>query len=343
MTVRELPPEPWLPGESPFPVRRGLFLVWKPECHRSLMTARCFNLALCCIWPFDDRSAVHKLARYGVSMIQSLLLLLRRRPDFLVCLNQPPFLVLLTALYGRLAGVPYVLDSHSGAFGKSQWAWFLPLYRWCARHALFNINHNPLERDRVAGWGAETRLIPEIPGEIAIATPPPPVDTRQIAYVCSFAPDEPLEMVFEAARRCPELTFRVTGNHRKAPAALIESRPGNVQFTGFLERTAYLDLLRGSAAVLTLSDRPHIMQMAAEEALCLAVPIVTNRSPVLESSFARGARFVELNADDLVPALEAVCDDNAYYRREIAAQREIRRDHLRALLDEIASFYKATR
>lgn len=341
MGVRIEPPAPWLPGEAEFPTRRGLFLVWKPECHRSAMTARCFNLSICYIWPLADRSRWHKLARYLLSIGLTVWTLLRLRPDFLICLNQPPFLVALVAVYGRLTGVPYVLDSHSGAFGKAQWRWFVPLYRRLARGALFNINHNPNERDLVREWGARSWLIAEIPGEMEATRPAPPVDPRQVVYVCSFAADEPLEAVFDAARLCPDLTFRVTGNYRKAPESLIAARPENVHFAGFLEREDYLDLLRGSGAVLTLSDRPHIMQMAAEEALCLAVPIVTNHSPVLEDSFARGARFVRIEAGEIAAALTTVSRENAHYRCEIAAQREHRRTHLRALLEEIASFYKA--
>ena len=68
-----------------------------------------------------------------------------------------------------------------------------------------------------------------------------------VLFVCTFASDEPVEAVLEAARQLPEVHFYVTGDRRKKPASFFETAPPNVIFTGFLDPNGrYLGLLRAA-------------------------------------------------------------------------------------------------
>ncbi len=74
-----------------------------------------------------------------------------------------------------------------------------------------------------------------------------------MVVVNSFAVDEPLAELLEAARRLPELRFFVTGNPELARRGLLASKPTNVEFTGFVSEEKYAGLLRAADVVVVLT------------------------------------------------------------------------------------------
>ena len=57
----------------------------------------------------------------------------------------------------------------------------------------------------------------------------------KIAVISSFAPDEPLEEILNAAATMSEVLFYITGDMSKAAKHLLEKKVNNVIFTGFLD------------------------------------------------------------------------------------------------------------
>lgn len=93
-------------------------------------------------------------------------------------------------------------------------------------------------------------------------------------------------------RACTEMDFIISGNYRKYgldPALM----PDNVSLAGFMEYQDYLATMAQATAILTLSSRNHIMQMAVHEALTIGVPVVTNNSPAIMEVLDNGGVFVE--------------------------------------------------
>ena len=56
-----------------------------------------------------------------------------------------------------------------------------------------------------------------------------------MAFLGTFADDEPIEEVLEAAALPPEVNFYVTGDTAKADKQTLEQAAPNVTFTGFLD------------------------------------------------------------------------------------------------------------
>lgn len=340
--VRVVPRSSWLPGEAPFPIHNGLMISWTRESHRCVMTGRCFNLDTHYVFPIGDSNVLQKAARYIVSAFETLWILYRKRPETVFLMNMPPLLLISAALYFLPTRIPFVLDCHSSSFDPKAWPWFNALYRWFTRKALFNINHNENDRAAVEKWGGISYLIPEIPGDLdQESISPRDLPRPNAVFVSSFAKDEPLAAFFKAAARLGDVQFYVTGNHRKCPPDLLSRKPGNVALTGFISRDEYLSLAASTMTVITLTTRPGIMQMAAEEAMCLGVPVVTTDWPVLRDSFAGGGVFTDNSADDIADKVRRVLDDWDTYRSGMLKQRDKRRALLRGKLDEIAEFYLA--
>ncbi|MFE1601534.1 glycosyltransferase [Methylobacterium sp. ID0610] len=332
---REIRATPWLSGEPEGPAEGGVFIAWKPDCFRSLMTARSLGADLWLIAPFGGRQAWRKALRYVASFFMTLALLYARRPRYVLMLNQPLPLLVAGALYAIPFRVPFVLDGHSNAYVPNRSGLAARLFGYLTRRALFTANHNRRDAKAVTAMGGRSVLVPEIPGEMAVPTDASPLvlPRPSVLVVCSFANnDEPVEIVWEAALARPGATFYVTGDHRKADPTVMANVPGNVVLLGFVSREDFIRHMAAVSVVVTLSTRSHIMQTAVEEALSLGAPLITNRSEIIEEVLGDAALFVDLTAPSLIAALDATLADEDGYRRRMLARREARRANLRSTL-----------
>ena len=304
--------------------RRPCFLVWKRECHRSAQLARVLGAEIVYIHPFRERGQAARALRYLVSMLLTVAALLKRRPDFVAMLNQPPFLPLAALAYCGAAGVPFLLDCHSAAYRARRWAAFRWLYRWLSRRAFVNLNHNRSDVARVEAWGGRAVLLPAVIADLPVSRPVP---GGEAVYVSAFTADDPL------AARLPGQRFAITGDVRHCPPELREKLPANVRFTGYLPRQDYVDLLAGAPALIALTTHADLMQCAAEEALCLARPMLTSASPVLREALGAGAEYCDNSASDIAAKFEALI---AHLPRAQAGIAAARRERLAAQTRDLA-------
>lgn len=321
--------------ETSLLAERALYLVWKAECHRSAMTASAFGMPIVYIAPIRSRTTLSKIVRYILSLFQTIWVLLMQRPKIVALLNQPLPMVLIVWLYARLFGARFILDCHSAPFG---WRGGVArrIYDAATRAAVVNINHNRKDMMAVEAVGGRSFLVPEIPIALALdsETPLPVLKRPNVIVVCSFMADEPIELFLAAARLMPECTFYLSGDWRKR-ASDVANSPENIVLLGFLSRADYLAHLATSDAIITLSNRPHIMQMAAEEALCLGRPLITNHSPILEEVFGDAALFISLDAKDLCAAICHTHRNGEGFARAMAARRRIRQINLQDTFSDI--------
>ena len=317
--------------------RQALYIVWKSECHRSTMTARAFGVPIAFIAPIGSRGIAATALRYALSSMQTLWMLRTRRPGLIFLLNQPLPLVLIVWAYAKLVGARFILDCHSAPFA---WRLGAPrrIYQAATRAAAANLNHNRKDLAAARAAGGAAFLVPEIPLAIDrdLAEPLPPVQPMNVIAVCSFMTDEPIDLLLAAARLLPEYTFYLTGNWRKR-ASDVAGAPQNVVLLGFLSREKYLAYLAACDVVVTLSKRPHIMQMAAEEALGLGRPLITNHSPILKEVFGDAALYVPLEPQSLAKAIQQAHVRGEELGRMMAARREVRASALRSTIDEVAA------
>lgn len=253
--------------------------------------------------------------------------LFKEKPSIIFTLNQPPFLIAAVFLYSRLFGSRYILDSHSGAFNDPKWSWFRPIYRQIAARAFLNINTNQQHKALVETWGGRSEIISDVPIEHKNSFAVKELPERSIAVVASFSFDEPLAAIWEAARKCPDVTFYVTGDHRRAPSSLLAEKPANIQLSGYLPTDAYFSFLASVKAVMVLTFRDQTMQRGGYEALSIQQPIITSDWAILRESFGDSAVYVKNDAGSIAAGIREVLENNARYRRASERQRNLRRDY----------------
>jgi glycosyltransferase involved in cell wall biosynthesis len=170
------------------------------------------------------------------------------------------------------------------------------LHHFLARKAVTTIVTNEHFQQMIHGWGGHAFVLRDIPTTFSSASPRPTNGAFTVVVVNSYAADEPLEEVLDAAADIDGVQFYVTGKKSRGARRLPATLPDNVHLTGFLPEDDYYALLDGSQAVMCLTTRDHTMQRGACEALSLGKPIITSDWPILQNYFRKGTVHVDNTA-----------------------------------------------
>lgn len=292
-------------------------IAWAPHSRRSEVFAQELGATLHCIHYLKFQAPLYAPLKYVLQAARTLQVLFGERPRA-VFVQNPPFVCgLIVSLYRRIIGAQFVLDHHSAAFA-SIWDWALPIQKRLARQAAVNIVTNQHWADIVHSWEAQALIMGdpfvELPAGEAFSVVP---GLTTIAFVHTFAPDEPLDAVLAAVSRLPEVHLYVTGDTRRRPASFFENQPPNVTFTGFLPDPQYIGLLRAVDAIMVLTTRDHTLQLGGCEAVSVGKPLIVSDWPFLRQFFSRGAIYVPNSADGIY---QGICE---MQRRKPDLQRGI--------------------
>lgn len=143
-----------------------------------------------------------------------------------------------------------------------------------------------------------------------------------MAVISTFAKDEPLDLVFNAASRLADVDFYVSGNSKRIRQDLLAKKPGNCHLTGFLSYGQYSGLLQGADAVLDLTTRDHTLLMGGFEAVSLGTPLITSNWPVLKEYFSLGTVHIPNNVEGICWGVRKTQDEQKVLRHEMLRLRE---------------------
>ncbi len=266
--------------------------------------------------------------RYPIQAWKTWRLLRRERPDVVYVQNPPVFAVLVAYLYARLHGAQYVIDSHTSAFIAPRWRWALGLTRALARRALAMIVHNQSQARIVRQWGVRYVVIGFLAGHYPPGSPYPLKDSGagtngqfSVAVISTFELDEPLDVVFDAARQMPDVSFYVTGDPRRATPELLAQKPANCHLTGFVPYDQYIGLLRQAGTIIDLTTRDHTLLMGGFEAVSLGTPLVTSDWPILREYFSQGTVHIPNSVEGVREGVRYAQQHEETLRREMADLR----------------------
>ena len=314
---------------------RWLAVAWAPFSRRSEMFARELRGPLHCIHYLKFRSKPHAPFKYVMQSVTTWRMLFRERPDA-VHVQTPPFICgLVVAAYCRITGARFVVEYHSAAFERV-WRWGAPLQRLVAREAACNIVTSEHWAEIVRSWGGEAIVMYDAFLDLPAGAPYEVGPGPTFAFISTFAEDEPVAEVLDAAAQLRDIDFFVTGDLAKAPSGLVAAAPPNVTFTGFLDpNTEYLGLLRAVDAVIVLTTRDHTLQLAGCEAAALGKPLVTSEWPYLRKLFPWGAEFVEPTAGSIRDGIARAVARLDELRNENEVLVRIRREEWNARLAQL--------
>ena len=280
-------------GRAEKPVPRTLALTW--EQHRRTREL-CDWLGL----PLHEVTFnASRLKRYAKLGVRTLRLLSQQRPKVLYVQN-PSLILALLVLAARpfLGRYKVIMDAHNEAVAPFTHAYWpvIPLTRYALRAADVTIVTNAALADEVRQIGGTPHVLPDrLPTPPFTPTAPPKLEgPLRVMVVATYAADEPIAEIIEAARMLGEqYQLSITGRETKLPAEQRARLPANVRQTGFLQEEAYWELMRDSHIVLDLTLKPNCLVCGAYESLAVLRPMVLTGNPATVDLFGKVAVFAD--------------------------------------------------
>ena len=317
-----------------------LFLAWTPISGRSVEIASALGGEAYC--DFDSRLTRRWLVplRYVISAVRTLRHLRRTRPAGLIVTNPPLLPGLLGYWWSHRHGIPIVLDTHPGGFGAQGDRVSERLqapHRWLASRVDASMVTDEHWVSLLESWGGRGIIVHEAPPTWTVRPAGPIQGRPKILFVGTFGGDEPIDVLFEAARLVPDMDIDVTGDPRRCPPELRDNLPPNVTLTGFLQQDAFSSAVDGADVIVTLSTEPTSVMRAAYEAIYAGRPLLVSDWPGLRQLFpsaihvdnepeglARGLERAVSSRDELLAASdEARVVQLARWESQLAALRAV--------------------
>jgi glycosyltransferase involved in cell wall biosynthesis len=311
--------------------KKALFIAWAPYSRRSESLVQELDMELRLIHHLKFQRPLYAPFKYVLQAIHTLALCLRERPRVVFVQDPPIFAGFSVYLYTLLAQVlfrprvkaGYVIDAHTGAFLHPWWKHFRWLQKIVYRHAIAVIATNRTLAERAQSWRANGIAIAGPPIEIPPGEAMDLSDRFNLVMINSFSDDEPLAEVIEAVASQPEVHLYVTGNVRKAPGGMVENKPDNVTFTGFLPNDDYLKLLRGADAVMALTYEDYTLQLGGMEAMAAGKPLITSDLSFLREYFSQGTVHVPNHARGVRTGIQQMQRNRERLKTEVAGLQRL--------------------
>ena len=305
---------------------KTLYIVWYSHARRAETLSKELHAQLVFIYEARLKGFWLKALRYVIQGWKTWELLERERPAFVIVQSPPTLAPLAVALWCTLRGkkrTSYLIDAHPGNFYHRDWRWALPLLRLLARGAIVSLLCNEEAQRTLLKWNANYIFLPDGLPDLSFTsgTVGSEGDAR-IAVISTFADDEPIAELFEAARLTQRVTFYLTGNPARAPKELLAHKPENVISTGFLRGSVYNGLLHNVDGIMILSKLPTTLSCGAFEALSVAKPTIVSDLPEQRQWFSSGFILVENTPEDIARGVELLLSDRVGFTRKSELLRE---------------------
>ena len=292
-----------------------VFLVWAPHSIRARNISERLDAKLYLI-SYKFKNKIYSPIKYIKLFLKTLLILQKERPHIIICQSPPLFCALSAIAYHYLsrAKCNITIDMHTGAFDRP-WSYLQPLNIWIMKKVYMIVVTNSELKDSVSPDIKRKTIVLEDP----LSYPEKRITTTakkkggqkngsffKVVVICSFAPDEPLEEILDAATTIPDILFYITGDKSKAATHVLKKKIKNVIFTGFLDYNDYISLLESANLIMVLTKRNKTMLAGAYEALALQKPLITSDWPPLKRYFYKGTVHVDNSPKEIQQAIEIV-------------------------------------
>jgi glycosyltransferase involved in cell wall biosynthesis len=258
--------------------------------------------------------------KYPPMWIKTWRVLFKQHPSAVLVINTPVFAPLCVYIYCLLVRIPFAMNVHGHTLSGRKWGWSRPLQHFLAKKAAVNLVGTTEYKQIFESWGAKVLFLEDPPVEV----PPGNRDfvvkpgEFRVTVVSTFAGDEPLDLVLEAARRLPEVDFFILGDTTLARKEILENASQNVVFPGYLKGNDYWQQLFSSQAILTLTTNPVSLVSGGTEGMYVGKPLILSRQPALVEYFTKGTVFVDHTVDSIVEGVQQAREHQSVLSRESA-------------------------
>jgi hypothetical protein len=318
---------------------RIVFLVWDREGIRAYGISKHIGASL----HFLHTSRV----RHPVLFIKTLQILRKERARIIICQSPPITCAFIAMVYKYLfawmSKPKIIIDVHTGAISRP---WSRNVSRLIMRHASANLVINKEQQDLLIQKYKIRPIvledpIPDFTDILLSANKQNGYKIEQkaifnVAVISSFAYDEPLQIVFDAALQLTDVYFYVTGDKKNADKKLLTKKPDNVIITGFLDYNTYVDLLRKVDVIMDLTTENTSIVAGAYEAVALEQPLILTNWIPLKRYFNKGTVYINNSSDDIKKALMVAMTKKEELSKEM---HQLKIERTKEWKEKISSLY----
>jgi Glycosyltransferase Family 4 len=288
------------------PDNKVVFLVWDRQSIRAYGISKEIGASLYCLYTTR--------IRHPLLFLKTLQILRKEKPQVIICQSPPITCAFIAMVYKNLfswmSKPKIVIDAHTGAISRP---WFKKVSRLIMKHASVNIVINKEQQDYLIHDYEIKPIVLEdaIPDFTDILLSAKKQGgyriekkaTFNVAVISSFAFDEPLQTVFDAASDLPDVYFYVTGDKKNANKQLLARKSDNVVITGFLDYNMYVDLLEKVDVIMDLTTDKTSIVAGAFEAVALEKPLIISDWMPLRRHFNKGTLYTNNSSGDIKEAI----------------------------------------
>jgi glycosyltransferase involved in cell wall biosynthesis len=284
------------------------------------------------------------LKKYSSGLFRTAMLLCREKPALVFCQNPSLVLSAFLALMKRPAGYALYVDAHNaGLFPREGRSLTLgALSRFVQKRADLTIVTNNNLGAHVQENGGTAFILPDRIPDLPETGLEDLEGRENILFICSYADDEPYELVFDAARELEkDVCIHVTGNFRKRGID-PDGVPRNVRLLGYVPEDRYVRMLRSVDATIDLTSREDCLVCGAYESVAAGKPQILSDTKALRDYFSRGAVYARHSAESIRGAIHELIRNKASLAeetRELRLQRqrewELRKSDLLGIMSRL--------
>lgn len=322
--------------------KSDLFIVWNPFQRRSETLSSIFSLKpLYFHYTWEERGKMWKALSYIPKFFSTLFAMSRYRPRIVFVQLAPTTLLYTAAFYRLFTGIKLVSDCHNTMIYDDHWIKW-PLAKHLLRWSDITLVHNDDVKRMADALHVDTLVLrdplPSMHVSSDIGSVGGIVLNSQVYVIipCGIAPDEPVQEMFQAITRLPDVLFVMTWFKEKLPEELINKAPSNLMFTGFLPESEFNALFANARAALVLTRREGTQPSGAAEAISLGIPLVVSAVNTTKRLYADAAVFVDNEVDSIVEGVRRALDNQAALSESITSLRQ-------ALVNDAASQIEAVK
>ncbi|MBX3083498.1 MAG: hypothetical protein KF716_17835 [Anaerolineae bacterium] len=261
--------------------------------------------------------------KYPLQWLQTWLLLSKARPAYVYVTNPPVFAGLCVYFFCLFSGTKFIMDTHSPALFSRKWGWSLFLQRWVATKATLNVTDQIRFKRMFESWGSKAIVLERPPKVVPIVDILPAQESAtKVAVVNTFAEDEPLECILDAAKLLPTVEFYITGDLKRVSQETVSNAPANCKWTDYLHGEQYWALLHNCDMVLALTTFPYSLLGGAQDGMALGKPVLVSDQPALREYFYQGTLFVGHAGPSIAEAVKIAQKNKARLSQEMYVLRD---------------------
>jgi glycosyltransferase involved in cell wall biosynthesis len=321
---------------------KNLYIVWNPFQRRAESMAVAFDLETKYFhFKWEERGRLFKAISYAPKFFLTIYALFKDKPKYVFVQLAPTPLLYAVAVYKMFSGNHYISDCHNTMLYDDHWIKW-PLAKELLRWSYITLVHNDDVREHADRQRIESRILRDPLPVMAISDQFREIagislkGTEYVIIPCSMAADEPVQELFDAARKVPSVLFMVTWFSERLPTDLRTQAPNNIRFTGFLPEPEFNTLYANANAALVLTTREGTQPSGAAEAISLGIPLLVSEIRTTKRLYKDAPLYVKNDANSIAAGIRMALDDRETLSEAIAGLRE-------SLVEEVDSQINAVK